>query len=349
MTRNSILFTPVNSNPYQHLLTKALADVEITVLHRRDIPPIHWQWAHRHSVKVIHIHWIQGLYRGGIFTPLTFLRFIFRVLVAKHILGYKFVWTAHNIFPHNSYSILLDWLGRKFVVSQCNRIIALCEFSKREIRDRYSENADISIIPIGTYHDIYPDVIEKDAARQKLAIDSEDFVYLYFGIIRPYKGVSNLVKAFNAIPADKKKLLICGNCPSKELKDELFALADNNPNITFVFDYIPDEDIQNYFQASNVVVLPFNEVTTSSSVMLSMAYGRPVIVPRLGCLPEYVNDNVGWIYDPEVLGSLDKCMQSAAENLTHESFGQNAYKYVREDKFSWKTLSKQTAEIYESI
>lgn len=144
----------------------------------------------------------------------------------------------------------------------------------------------ITVIPHPLY-DQYP-VLEKSAARRALAIGEEN-VILFFGLLRPYKGVKYLILAFNDLPPDlvrSTRLMIVGEAWEDR---ESLGLAGESPNhdrITVVDRYISDDEIPKYFSAADMVVLPYTRASQSGVAHIAMAYGLPVIATRVGGLEE---------------------------------------------------------------
>ena len=107
--------------------------------------------------------------------------------------------------------------------------------------------------------------------------------------------------------------------------------------------HIPREDLQLYLNAADVVVLPFLDVLTSGSAITALGFGRPVIVPAIGCLPELIDDSIGILYDPkqedDLLGAL-----GAARRRDLDA----AYAAARShaQSLAWDRIARRTLEAY---
>ena len=96
-------------------------------------------------------------------------------------------------------------------------------------------------------------------------------------------------------------------------------------------------------KSADVLVLPYDDVLTSGSVLLSMSFGKPIIAPRIGCIPEVLDDQGSFLYYPNEEEGLLQAMQRALEaNL--DMMGQ--YNYNKARSFDWKGIAKQTYEVY---
>lgn len=110
--------------------------------------------------------------------------------------------------------------------------------------------------------------------------------------------------------------------------------------------WIEDEDYQFFFGACDAVVFPFKSILTSGSVMLALSFGKPVVVPRLGCLPDLVDDSMGVLYDPDSPDGLAGALKSIIKKDL-APLGRNAM--ARAQAFDWGDIGRQTAEVYADI
>ena len=117
---------------------------------------------------------------------------------------------------------------------------------------------------------------------------------LFAGNIAPYKGVEDLLHALAEVPADVDvSLEVVGRCPDPALHNRLSALAAASPHpVSLTLARVPDERLAALHAAADAVVLPFRRVTTSSSAVLALDHGRPLIVPDLPGLAELPRDAV---------------------------------------------------------
>ncbi len=101
--------------------------------------------------------------------------------------------------------------------------------------------------------------------------------------MQDYKGVTDLLAAFAALPAGvPAELTVAGSCPDQPLRARLRALAEGaGHQVTLRLERLPDSTVTDLLAAADVVVLPFRRVTTSGSAILALCHGRPLIVPDL--------------------------------------------------------------------
>jgi len=147
----------------------------------------------------------------------------------------------------------------------------------------------------------------KESSRASLGITSKKVV-LFFGYIRPYKGLDNLIRAFKDIQSQHPDttLLIVGECYEDKSKyTDLIASEGLTESTVFVSEYVPNEDVERYFLAADVVCLPYNSATQSGIIMMAYGHRRPIVTTNVGGLAEFVREGkTGYIVPPGDLTQL---------------------------------------------
>ena len=328
-------------NPYQHLLSKGLEQFSIKVNCKAKIPSEIWLFKNRTNFQVLHIHWPHMLYQQGKNIPLCFIRFTGKLILAR-LLGYKIVWTVHNLMPHDQLYPVIDYLVRLFIVKIAHSIIVHCGYAKDKVVKKFRRKKGVYVIPHGNYLEIYPSSNTKEEARQILGIHNSAFVYLFFGAIRSYKGVDCLVKAFNQLVDKNVVLLIAGKCSDSEEKI-LTRMTQHEKRIKLFLEFIPNEKVPLFFKSADVHILPFSEVLTSGSMILGLSFSIPVIAPALGCLPEILSPKAGILYNTSGENGLLKALQTIKQKDVAE-MGRQAYKVAA--ALDWKTIANKTYQVY---
>jgi len=202
-----------------------------------------------------------------------------------------------SIMPIRLYSRVI---GRR-LVRGLDAYITHSESAKSQVARTYKIDDDtISVIQMGLYED-YRQPMDKALAKEELGT-GEEFIILYFGLIRHYKGVPCLVKAFDLLPspiASRSRLLIVGEVWDEgELLQELIDSSSYKSQISLVPHYVPDSMIPRYFAAADVVALPYLRAAGSGVAHIAMAYGKPLIVSDVEALRESMADYQGALFFP---------------------------------------------------
>ena len=157
--------------------------------------------------KIWHIHWINQYISGtvtslGINKPIFFISYLraiyFLTLLHFAIMyGVKIIWTVHNVESHFVVDTRVENYITRKILAVANRVIALNEYIKKELTNKYQFN-DAIILRRGGYSGSFPALPDKLIARKRLGVSKDDFVLLFFGNIMHYKGVVLLVEAFQS-------------------------------------------------------------------------------------------------------------------------------------------------------
>lgn len=339
-----VAFLPVYPNPYQRLLRDGLSAAGIAVDFLEGLPLPSWLRARRDEIDVLHYHWLYGLYMGRFATPFRVARFLARFHLARQ-LGYRIVWTAHNILPHRAPVPPLHAAIRRLMMREADAVITHCRYGRRELLARFPRTGPIYVIPLGSYGGLYPLTITRAAARAALGIDSSAFVYLSLGNIAAYKGLDTFAEVFSRTAALDDIALIAGRNRDETVVNRLREAAAADRRIRLRAEFIPDEEMQRYLLAADVLVAPFDHILTSSSVMVGLSYGLPVIVPNLGCLPELVTPDSGLVYQATEPDALARAL---SEIKTRDLRAMSAAARRVANGLDWESIGRQTADVYTS-
>ena len=333
-------------NPYGPLLARDLAKLGIQLelgdyAFRQD-----WLKDARNDYSVLHLNWLHWFYRDETLEKSVsrLNRFADNLHYARE-LGYRVVWTLHNRYPHERPFPELDHMARLIVGRLADRMIAHCNYGARLARRLFYRTERLHVIPHGHYIDIFPNEISKDAARRRLRLPADAFVYLFFGNARVYKGIEKLIRAYRErAAADTRLAIMTRRAFDGSHADQVIALAEEDERIhVFTHSFFPNEDFQIYLNAADVAVLPFSQVLTSGSAIAALSFGKPVIVPALGCLPELVDESMGILYDPKDSRALSNALLDIRRRDLDEA-GRAAFERAR--SLDWRGIAKRVAEVY---
>ncbi len=329
-------------NPYTWLLYTHMAPLGVRV---REFTVTR---ALRGGYDVLHVHWPEKALTtaswtwraaAGAVTGVT-------ILDAAHFHGARVVWTAHNAYPHESRHPRLErWFWAEFV-RRVDAVIHLSAAGQLAVEARYPALATLphAVVPHGHYRGAYPDTISRDDARVALSIPEGARVVAFLGLLRPYKNVPHLVRTVRALPvtADDVVLLVAGAPHTPAVADEVRAAAGDDPRVRLTLEYIPEEEVQRYLRAADLVVLPFRDLTNSGSALLALSFDRPILVPARGAMAE-VQALVGgdWVctYEGELTPDL---LADALDRAVKRLSGAVAPL----DPLEWPVIARQTLGLY---
>ncbi|MDA0747144.1 MAG: glycosyltransferase [bacterium] len=337
------------SNPYGALLAQAMEKlgVELVSGYAEDLNEA-WLEENRGRVDVLHLHWPHYLYtKPDLNDTIARCTELIGHLSRARMLGYKVVWTVHNLYPHESVNRDLDRLARLALVSLASSLIVHCDYARRCVREQFYREEGVFTVPHGHFMDAYPNTVSRADARGRLGLSEAQFVYLFFGNIRPYKGVERLIDTFCDLPGEDLALVMAVKDTSPYSIELIGRARAADPRIrVFTEQFFPVEDFQVYLNAADVVVLPFVDILTSGSAVTAMSFGRPVIVPEIGCLPELVDETLGILYDAKAPGALAEAM---VEMRSRDLEACSRAAYERAVSLDWSKIAHLTLEAYQCL
>ncbi|MEF8849111.1 MAG: glycosyltransferase family 4 protein [Candidatus Thermoplasmatota archaeon] len=333
--------------PHDHEYINKLKDsLEENAVEVSSLKPFHYStlfnflkvfWLKFKGFKIIHVHWLYVF-------PFVWLMKLF-VLFGKK-LGYRFVWTIHNVLPHEVESKDIEktrWFFKN--MDHCFIHYKSNVKNLEEVLGFKPENVKVIYHP--TFEGSYPNNIGKNEARQKLGVPLDKKMVLCFGMFRKYKGMELFADVFESLDEDFYGV-IAGEGKDKNVLRYLKNKEEKVDNLKVFDGFVKDENIQVFFNACDVVVLPYLNVTTSGVVLLAYSFSRPVITTNVGGLKEVVEDGeTGFLIPPDDVESLEKAVKKIF-SLGHMEMGEKAYQLSKE-KFSWDKVAKATDEIYKKV
>jgi glycosyltransferase involved in cell wall biosynthesis len=262
----------------------------------------------------------------------------------------KVLFVCHNVLPHEKFP-LQNFLvssvlkrGDAFVVQSELDEKALCSFVEKP---RYAK----TVHP--TYNAFKVSELSKNEARERLRLGKDEKVLLFFGFIREYKGLKTLVAAMPEITSSLPacKLLIVGDFLSRQSKKEYADLLESSgcrENVFLIDGYVPDNEVEKYFAACDLVVLPYNSATQSGIVQIAYGFDKPVVATNVGGLAEVVLDGeTGYVVPPRD----PRGFAAAVVKFFAEGKGPEFADRIRKEsyRYSWSKMVDVIEDLYAQI
>ncbi len=266
-------------------------------------------------------------------------------------IGIPLVYTIHEIVPlfapNTPPSHFLP------IYQMADVLIVHTEENRRSFMDTYQDIAPtrLHIIPHIALEDPYlPADASIEQARQVLNLPADAMILLFFGVIKPYKGLDCLLKAFAAASQQVSTLhLVIAGHPENPLdKALLVEFGKQHSNVTLRLEYIRSTEKWQYHLAADVVIFPYRQIYQSGALLNAMTYGKAVIATNIGGLPETVDGN-GWIVPVDDSDALADAMIQAASNRDQlVKMGQRSREII-DQRHSSRAIAQKLLEIYHSV
>jgi len=338
-------------NPYQTELAAGLsrAGHRVSFADRRILPLL--TSVRADDADVVHFHWLKPFILDDrlVLTIGKIAQFLFELVVVELFTDTAIVWTVHNRHEHeHRWPTVERWVKRCFVASFCDRLVVHCEAALDVIDDLglpASVRDRTAVVPHGNYIDVYANDVSKREARERLGIPESETVFLFIGSIRPYKRVPAIIQAFERADVPRGRLLVAGLPWNDEIQQQIRRQSETTERVDAFLEKIPASEFQVYLDAADATVFAFDrDVLTSGSVVLAMSFGRAIVAPAFGCLPETIGERGGILYDPSEEDALPGALEAATELDLAAAGRRNRAVAAAHD---WDTVAGQTADIYE--
>jgi len=281
-----------------------------------------------------HLHWLGGVIGDTENNDVAESRiadFVKKISSLKSN-GVKIVWTVHNILPHDS-KLKKAQIDLRVELIKLVDIIHIMNDETQRLAEPFFEIPSNKIIstPHPSYRKFYPSVASREESRFQLNIPQKSSVYLFFGSIQAYKGLEDLLNAFEKLQSEDPEiyLLIAGKVVNKSYFSSIRSRINSNMNIRLIDSRIANEHVQYYFRAADFCVCPYRISLNSGVAHLSHTFNTPVIAPNIGGFNSLLKDGGGLLYDNENLDDLFEVMKSAlASSFTDDDIESIDSKYA---------------------
>ncbi len=287
----------------------------------------------KHRPKVVHFQWLKQ-------PVLDYLVIKVFKLIKRDV---KIVFTAHNILPHNS--------GRKYlkifkkIYNFIDKIIVHDKNSKNRLQKMFLLEIDkIEVIKHGILSIDRNEYIVNNLLREHNF--ENQIVFSFLGNLSDYKGVDLIIKTWNDYIElnrnNKIKLIVAGRGDCKGLET-----IKNYDNVLIVNKFLTNDEFISYLKLSDVVLLPYKEISQSGILLTTLNENKLVIVSNTGGLTEpFEIANVGWILDPLTETSLKDTIIKASKLKKKKEYISRLDKKKLKNFYSWKNISNTTNELY---
>ncbi len=291
----------------------------------------------RTPCTVLHLHWIGEPVAGPSLAGALARLLVFHLALAIwRLRGRAIVWTVHNLRDHGGRRPALDLLNARLVARLASRLIVHGASAAGTVAATFGVPGHrIVVIHHGHYGSVVtPRPLDTAHAGTRL---------LFFGQMRGYKGLPRLLQAFAQI-AGPHQLRLAGSLSDPALAHTLQHLAGHDGRVSLHPGHQSDAALADLLAWCDAVVLPYDDVFTSGSLLMAMSAGRATVAPRAGLVTDYADGDTHFLYDPRTADGLLQALQCAVTAPDLAARGARAAQQAHQ--FDWATIGRQTAAVY---
>ena len=254
----------------------------------------------------------------------------------------KILAITDNIIPHEKK--FFDSVFTNYFLNSCDGFLSMSRAVYEQV-SQLQPNKPRAYVPHPMY-DMFGEKLLKTKAKEELELDINTNYLLFFGFIRKYKGLQLLLESF----ADERlkelplKLIIAGEFyEDRKPYDEMISRLGLESRLVLVTDFIPNNEVNMYFSAADMVVQTYLNATQSGVTQIAYYYDKPMLVTDVGGLAELVPHNkVGYITDIDKKQIANYILDFYTHGREQE-FSDNIK--IEKQKFTWSYLTHELLKL----
>jgi len=251
--------------------------------------------------------------------------------------------TAHYISPPDPTRRQRADARRAF--GAMDAVVAHSEHSARRLREEVGLEPDrVRVIPHGTF-----DYLTRLPHEKPLPAElegAEGPVILFFGLLRPYKGLDTLLEAFRELRG--AELWIVGN-PRMEVEPLRRLAAAASGRVRFVTRFVEDAEIPSIFRRADLLALPYSDAEHSGVLYTGLAFGKPLVLSAVGGFPEVAATGAGRLVGPRDPAALAQALAELTADADARERLAAAAREAAAGPYSWDAIGIQTLALYEEL
>lgn len=267
-------------------------------------------------------------------------------------LGCRLVYTVHNVWPHNAQ--VGDDVRYAQLYHLADALTTPSRYNWEQLKTVFKVPEErLHVVPLGNLDDFQGAPLSEHEARRRLGLPSAVPVILFFGLIKPYKGLLYLIHAFAQVRHRWPEilLLIVGRphsdfSPNQRLIEKLKLAHAVHTHLQ----YVPYSELAIWFTAAEAVILPYLATSQSAVLVTAYTFGKPVVATAVGGLAEMVEPGRSGLLvppgDEEALA--EAIMNLLADPNRRVEMGQYA-RYLAETRYAWPPIAQQTLAVYHQV
>lgn len=304
------------------------------------------------SAPIIHILWN---YKFRLFDRTL-------LLIYCKLLGKELVFTAHNVNKgtRDGSDSILNRLSLRIQYHLVDHILVHTPKMKDQLVQLFGVREEkITIVPFGVYDMVPQSRLTNEEARRRLGLHDSDRTILFFGHIAPYKGIELLIDAFARIaPQDQDYRLVIAGGPMKESEQKwrqvqgVIERSSMRDQVVQHDHFINDDEIELYFKAADVLVLPYTHIYQSGVLFMSYTFGLPVIATDIGSFSrDIIEGFTGYLCRPNDPIDLARVIENFFSSELFRTIEEQRDK-IRDfvhGRNSWEIAAEKTRDVYRQI
>jgi glycosyltransferase involved in cell wall biosynthesis len=250
------------------------------------------------------------------------------------------VMTMHNVLRRNGAALT------RRLAERMDAVVVHTRAGARELERLGVDGDRVRVIPHGAFEHLTRQRAETPLPPELAAVEGP--VVLYFGTLRPYKGVDVLLRAFREV--EGAELWVVGHPLGMAVEPLHDLAAQAGGRVRFVTRYVTEPEAPAFFRRADVVVLPHRQVDQSGVLFVGLAFGKAMVLSDVGGFGEVARDHgAGRLVPPGDPAALAAALRELlADPGARDELSERAADAAA-GPFSWDAVARQTLGLYEEL
>jgi glycosyltransferase involved in cell wall biosynthesis len=285
-----------------------------------------------HEADVVHFQWLPVQWLDAFMLPRA-----------------PVVLTAHDLLPREARPGQAR--AQRRIYDAVDAVIVHSEYGRHTLAALGVDPAKIHVIHHGAFEHL---AVRADKPLRLPAElqDPEGLVVLFFGLLRPYKGVEVLLEAWRQLERsgaiDRGELWVVGQprMPLEPLRGRA------GPGVRFVARFVSDDELRALFHRADVLVLPYvhtERLDYSGVLATALAFGKATVLTEVGGFPEVASDGAAWLVAPGDPAALADALRALAIDPDKRERLKQAARAAAGRSYTWHEAAVRTLQVYEQV
>jgi glycosyltransferase involved in cell wall biosynthesis len=251
--------------------------------------------------------------------------------------------TAHDVLPREPRPGQIG--ATKRLLERMDAVIAHSQHGAERLRGELGlDPATVHVIPHGAFDYLTELPDERPLPPELAAVEGP--VVLFFGLLRPYKGIDVLIEAFNDIGGAELWVVGMPRMPIEPLRE---LAAEVRGRVRFVPRFVDDAEIPAFFRRADIVVLPYREIDQSGVLYTALAFGRPIVLTDVGGFSEVAAQGAARAVRPNAPVELAAAIQQLLDEPAERERLAAAAVSAASGEYSWDSIAQRTLNLYRAL
>jgi glycosyltransferase involved in cell wall biosynthesis len=251
--------------------------------------------------------------------------------------------TAHDVLPREPRPGQIGATRR--LLEKMDAVVVHSEHGAARLRDELGlDPGRIHVIPHGAFDYLTQLPEERPLPAELAAVEGP--VVLFFGLLRPYKGVDLLIEAFNGVEGAELWIVGMPRMPLGPLRE---LAAEIRGRVRFVPRFVDDSEIPAFFRRADIVALPYRQIDQSGVLYTALAFGKPIVVSAVGGFEEIATQGAARAVPPNAPVELAAAIQQLLDEPAECKRLADAARAAAAGRYSWDSIAQQTLTLYRAL